>query len=90
MKTPPNLIPLAHANLCHNCQTISQDSANCPACGSAQVERLEPMIGRVPTGRKAAKMISMLCTCGDEEDQRILGGPSPSCPIHGRKKVVRQ
>jgi hypothetical protein len=26
------------------------------------------------------------CCCGDAEDQRILGGPSPSCPLHGRKK----
>lgn len=25
------------------------------------------------------------CSCGDEEDQRILGGPSPSCPMHGKR-----
>jgi hypothetical protein len=30
------------------------------------------------------------CTCGDKEDQRILGGSSPSCPVHGRTKKQRR
>lgn len=35
MNTPNfSLVPLQHANLCLDCETITAARANCPACGS--------------------------------------------------------